>query len=118
MAGPQGDNQSVRIIQPSGEFRRPLAKSDTFFPLRPVQLNSQPGENLRAHRAVRLAQQFQRLREQRHQTAVGGAGVANRPACGDHGAGKEFDLPELPGEIGGLQTRFASLGNVAGLGLA
>src|SRR5260370_14789061 len=96
MVSPQGDDQSMFVIQSPCDIDRVLTESRPALALGPVQFHTQSCKNLRAHRAVRFTQQAQRFLEQRYQDAIGGAGVTYRPASGNDSTSEQLELFQTP----------------------
>ena len=110
MAAPEGDDRGVRIVNPPGHLHGLLAKRHRLLALRPVELDAEPSQHLRAERTVVVAQPLLGLIEQLDEAVIGHSGIAEASTGSHHGAGEEFRSIEAACDIGGLEASLTRLG--------
>ena len=118
MTAPERNDCGVRIVKSTRHLDGLLTKSDASLALRPVQLESESGEHLRAQGTVALAQHLLRLAEQQDETAIGHPGIAEAASGRYDGAGEQLWSVDTARDIGGRKTRLAGHRKIARLALS
>ena len=114
---PKGDNQGMRIFEPSRHIRRLLAERNGLFAIRPVEFDTQPREHLGEQRTFDIAQYRPGFPKELNEAMIGHSGKADVPAGREYGAGEQFGSVDTARNVGGFETGLASLAEITGLDL-